>query len=242
MAETLEDDVEPSPPTAERVAARAMVLSAVSCRAAIEKDAGKSGAEKLRKRVLPWLERIGAAGEIEPAENTLISTQLGKLAAKTGMNASWQSEGVAVLAWALQCSDLPPVYVQCEMADTANSMGFLDDGENTPMHSPRLRDPAEIEKWADTYLTLHWRLRLLESDPGPKDFVSCVSACTWGFLRLDQLELVDNDIAIDGVRIDKLDYSKYRETLSIVQERHRHSIGCSALSPSTPKSPRTHSA
>jgi hypothetical protein len=100
-------------------------------------------------------------------------------------------------------------------------MGFLEDRENTPLHDPRLRDIAEIEKWADMYLTLHWRLRLLESDPGPKDFVSCVARCNWGPLRLDELELVDNDIAIDGVRIDKLDYNKYRQTLSIVQERHQ---------------------
>ncbi|MGA9070966.1 MAG: hypothetical protein WB424_11965, partial [Terracidiphilus sp.] len=53
------------------------------------------------------------------------------------------------------------------------------------------------------------------------DFVSYVTACNWGSLRLDQLDLIDNDIAVGGVRIDKLEYDKYRETLSIVQERHQ---------------------
>ncbi|MGA9071269.1 MAG: DUF4272 domain-containing protein, partial [Terracidiphilus sp.] len=155
----MEDEITTMPPTAERVAARAMVLSAVSCRGAIESDAGKPEAEDLRLRILPWLEQIGAADEMELAEKILISTLLGKLDRKKCVNASWQSEGMAVLAWSLHCANLPPVHLQCESADTANSMGFLDDRKNTPMECPHLREAAEIEKWADTYLTLHWRLR-----------------------------------------------------------------------------------
>jgi len=221
MTEIADEDIESIPPTPERVAARAMVLAAVSCRGAIEKDADKPGAEELRKRILPWLEEIGAASELESTETALISTPLGKIDRKAGVNASWRSEGMLVLAWVLQCAELPRVHIQCDPADTANVMGFLDDRENTPLHDSRLRNITEIERWADTYLTLHWRLRLLESDPGPKDFVACVAACNWGPLRLDQLELVDNDISIDGVQIDKLDYTKYRQTLSIAQERHQ---------------------
>jgi hypothetical protein len=221
MAEILDEDVDPIPPTAERVAARAMVLAAVSCRGAIEKDAGKAGAEKLRQRILPWLESIGAASELEPAETALIATPLGLLDQKARFNASWQSEGMAVLAWALHCAELPLIHAQCEPADTANAMGFLDERENTPMDNPVLRNEDEIGEWTDTYMTLHWRLRLISSHPGPMDYVSCVDATTWYPLRLDDLELVDNDIAIDGVRIDKLDYDKYRQTLSIAQERHQ---------------------
>src|ERR1017187_3006619 len=154
MEEIQDDDIEPVPPTAERVAARAMVLSAVSCRGAIETDAEKPGAEELRKRILPWIERIGAASELERAETSLIATPLGLLDQKTRFNASWQSEGMVVLAWALQCAELPPVHIQCDPADTANAMGFLDDRENTPMHGPILRNEDEIGEWADTYMTL----------------------------------------------------------------------------------------
>ena len=221
MAEIADEEFESVPPTPERVAARTMVLSAVSCRGAIEKDADKPGAEELRTRILPWLESIGADSELEPAESSLIATPLGLLDQKTRFNASWQSEGMVVLAWALQCAELPPVHIQCDPADTANAMGFLDDRENTPMHGPILRNEDEIGEWADTYMTLHWRLRLISSNPGPLDFVSCVAAATWYPHRLDHLDLVDNDVSIDGVRIDKLDYSKYRQTLSIVQERHQ---------------------
>jgi hypothetical protein len=33
--------------------------------------------------------------------------------------------------------------------------------------------------------------------------------------------LIDNDISVGGIRIDQREYNKYRETLSIVQERHQ---------------------
>jgi hypothetical protein len=221
MEKVLDDEFTPTPPTAERVAARALVLSAVSCRALIEEDAGKQGAEDLRLRLLPWLETIGAAEELEPAETTLIATPLGKLEEKKGVDASWQSEGMVVLAWALGFAELPPVHVQCEPSDVANCMGFLDDRENTPLHNPRLRDGSEIEKRGDTYLTLHWRLRQFSINSAPMDFSAYALACKWATMRLDELEFQDNDLAIDGVRIDKVEFKRFREVLSITQERHQ---------------------
>jgi len=221
MNDILDDDFEPEPPSAERVAARALVLSAVSCRALIEKDAHKPGAEGLRKEILPWLEAIGAIGEAEPAEIALISVPLGDLDPKRGLDPSWRSEGMAALAWVLGFSELPQVHVQCEPSDTAKSLGFLEDIEDTAMHRPRLRDPNEIERRTDTYLTLHWRLRQLSFDPMPMDFVAYASACKWAAMRLDELEIIENDLAIDGVLIHKVKNKKYHEVCSITQERHQ---------------------
>lgn len=66
------------------------------------------------------------------------------------------------------------------------------------MHRPHLLDPVEIEGFADLYLTLHWRLRQQLCSPGTLDLVDYVSKCNWGSLRLDGLELQDNDLAIAG--------------------------------------------
>lgn len=221
MEETMEDEFTLRPPDANRVAARAVVLSAVSCRALIEKDAHNPGAETLRQKVVRWLDSIGVTEEMEPAEVTLLSTPVGKLDRKTQLNATWQSEGMVVLAWALHCAELPPVHIECEPSDTANAMGFLDDRPNTPLHRPVLRVRSEIESWADTYLTLHWRLRQFSLEASPMDLVAYVSACSWASLRLDHLETLDNDLAIDDVRIDKFENATYRRTLSITQERHQ---------------------
>jgi hypothetical protein len=203
------------------VAARALVLSAVSCRGLIEKDALRPGAESLRQEVVAWLDRIGAAEELEPSEIVLLTTPLGKLDSKAAMDAGWRSEGMVALAWVLGNAKLPLVHVECEPSDIANGIGFLEDRANTPLHCPRLCEMAEIEAWADTYLALHWRLRKHSSEAESMDFVKYASTCKWGNLRLDHLEILDSDLAIGEVRIDNVDESVFRETLSIAQERHQ---------------------
>jgi len=221
MKDIPDDDFEPEPPSARRVAARALILAAISCRALIEDDAAKDGAEELRASILPWLESIGTLGEAESSEVDLIATPLGALDDKRGLNVSWRSEGMAALAWVLNVSDLPPVNIQCEPSDVANCLGFLDDAENTPIQNPRLRDAVTIKNLTNTYLTLHWRLRQHSLAPSPIDFVAYASACTWANMRLDDLEIVDRDLAIDGVRIDRVSEARYHEVCSITQERHQ---------------------
>jgi len=218
---TLDDESELTPQTADRVAARAMVLSSISCRGAIERDFEKPGAEVLRQRILPWLVTIGVSSELEPIEKDLLETPLGKLDSRNALNSQWRSEGLVVLAWALKWAELPRPQDQCDPSELANSLGFLDERRNTPLHNPALRPNEEIETWGDTYLTLHWRLRLITSYPGTMDFIEVVDKCEWGPLRIDQLEIVENDVAIDGVRIDKIDAKKHGELLSIARERHQ---------------------
>lgn len=218
--EELQEDV-PTPPSPQRVAARAIVLAAVACRALIESDAKKPGAEQLRLDVSEWLQRIGVANEMEDSESSIVSVPLGKLDRKAGIDASWCSEGMVVLAWALGRVPLPAYYEQCDPSEVANEMGFLCDRDATVLDRPILRDPSDIQVQAETYLTLHWRLRQFSVDSKTMDFPAYVSDCAWGPLRLDGIELFDGDLAVNGIRIDRLDNSDFRATLSIVQERHR---------------------
>jgi hypothetical protein len=210
-----------TPPSAGRIAARALVLAAVCCRALIEKDAGNPGAEQLQKNVIEWLGRVGAAVEAEPSELDLLSTPLGGLDNRRQIDASWCSEGMVVLAWVLGHASLPAFYAECEPGDVANAMGFLGERETTPLQRPQMRDANEITRWEETYLTLHWRLRQYSVEPVPMDFAAYVSSCSWGPLRLDELQLCEGDLAIEEVRLDRIGYLEFRRTLSIVQERHR---------------------
>jgi hypothetical protein len=219
----LEKDTEDSlrPPTPERVAARALVLSAVSCRAFIEKDTCKSGAEQLRQDVLSWLDRIGLSPELDEREAALLSTPLGQLDKKTIVENSWYCEGMVVLAWVLGSVPLPPFYSECDPSNVANAMGFLADRAATVLNHPQMRDSNEISAFEETYLTLHWRLRQFSVEPGSMNFAAYVSSCKWGPLGLDRIELCDDDLAIEGIRIDRLEPVRFRKTLTIVQERHR---------------------
>lgn len=219
LEEIIEDS--PTPPILDRIAARAMVLSAVVCRAFIEKDADKPKAEKLREDVVEWLTTIGVAEEMEPSEAVLLLTPLGELSRPCVIDASWKAEGMVVLAWVLGRASLPVFYAQCEPSEVANAMGFLAGRESTVLKQPRLRPSSEVSVTEETYLTLHWRLRQFSIDSKPIDFAAYVASCNWGPLRLDQVNLCEGDLAIDGVRIDRLPYAVFRQTLSIVQERHR---------------------
>lgn len=214
------DDFPLNPPLPSRVAARALVLAAISCRGLMEKDAGDPAAEELRQQIYPWLDAIGAAEELETPETALLLTPLGGLDEKKTISMSWQSEGMVVLAWALEHAELPAIHVECNPREIANGMGFLDERRETPPYSPQLREPAEIEIWADTYLTLHWRLREFSLRPVAMDFVDYASKCQWASLRLDNLEIQDRELAIDGVRLDELESTVVRRTLGITQERH----------------------
>ena len=53
------------------------------------------------------------------------------------------------------------------------------------------------------------------------DFAAYVAKCQCGTLRLDQVKLCQDDLAVDDIRLDRLPQTTFRQTLSIVQERHR---------------------
>jgi len=221
MDEGSEDQEVCVPPEAQRVAARANVLAAVSCRGLIEKNENRLAAEELRSRVVAWLIRLELDHEMEEEERSLLATRLGALEDRSRVDASWLSEGMVVLAWALGCADLPRYDEQCDPKSIADRMGFLADRPRTCLAAPRLRDSTEIEHWTDTYLTLHWRLQQFSLDRSPMDFVNFVSRCTWGPLTTEELELIDGDLAVQGHRIDRISEGSYRTALSIAQERHR---------------------
>jgi hypothetical protein len=207
-------------PPAERVAARAIVLSAVACRGLIEKDASNPGAEDLRRRVCSWLGDLGIMDEAEEHERRLLTTPLGNLGERDTIDASWKSEGMLVLGWALGLLSLPSYDQECQPGDSANLLGFLEDRTSTPLAEPDLRAAAEIEHWTEAYLTLHWRLRQYSLHPEAIDFNSYVESCRWGPLSLAELQLIDGDLAIGGARLDSVPEPIFSRTLSIVQERH----------------------
>src|SRR5579871_6385568 len=167
-----------------------MVLSAVACRALIEKDAGKPGAEKLREDVVQWLTNIGIAGEMEAAEATLLSTPLGKLDRRSAIDASWSAEGMVVLAWVLGRASLPMFDVQCEPSEVANAMGFLAERESTVLPHPLLRDASEVSVGEETYLTLHWRLRQFSTDSKPHGFSRVCGCMRLGTVKAGSGEVV----------------------------------------------------
>ena len=214
-------DEAPVPPTPLRVAQRALVLCAVSCRGFIEDGAGDEGAEGLAVRLLPWLREQGLAGELEPHEADLLATKLGALDPQARTNATWRSEGLAVLAWALGRHGLPAYDEQVDPREVAESLGFLEDGAGALLAAPRLRPQAELDAYRHAVFSLHWRLRQFGIDGKAMDFAEFAGRAWFGPMSLEGLRLIERDLAIGAVPIARAGRDDYRRCASTAQERHQ---------------------
>jgi len=221
MPAKAEEAEEPIPPTPERVARRALVMSAVVCRAFLERDAGNEEVEELRKRLDRWLRDLGIADELEEWEAELLRKPLGALQSRESIDASWLSEGLAVLAWAMGRYELPGYDESVDPQDVTGSLLFLQDEARELLRVPRLRPAAEIEAFQNTVFSLHWRLRQYQLAPAPMNFEEFARTAWFGPLSLDGLRLAENDLAIGALPISVAPEAELSHCHSVAQERHR---------------------
>jgi hypothetical protein len=102
------------PPDAARVAARALVLAAVTARGNIERDTDKGQASENHHWLCRWFDAVGVAREAEPDEDALIRAPVGCLEQQDIIDAMWRGEAIVVLAWSLTCAGLPRYDETCD--------------------------------------------------------------------------------------------------------------------------------
>lgn len=150
------------PPTARRVAERAHVLATVICRAFLEIQRDTiEDAEGLRGNLLAWLASLDISAELEPHELALLQSTVGHADEKATINASWRGEGLAVLAWALRCFELPAYDVSVFPPDPVQErIGFMNAATATALlDGATLRGSEEISRFASHMTIVNWRLR-----------------------------------------------------------------------------------
>src|SRR5262249_6982559 len=104
-----EEDWQPEPPSADRVARRAVALMILSARAVVERDpAGSPKVGSFYQRLVDWTGKLGIEDEFETWEHQALNTPPGALDQQTALNAMWRIEGLTVLAWALSRTELLP--------------------------------------------------------------------------------------------------------------------------------------
>jgi hypothetical protein len=219
-----EDALEPEPPTAERVARRTLALTAVTARAVLERDHGPdAGTADKQKRLLEWVADGGFEDELEPEERKALRAKPGKLDHQTAVNCMWRLEGLGVLLWALKRYDLPRYETLVNIDDVWTAAGFLRDpaAPGGILVKPRLRPASELETFRTQMLGYHWRLRDFEHvKQEPMDFKAFAADCWFGSFDVRPFDLIDNDLALQGVRIDKADPDVFSTVRSLATERH----------------------
>jgi hypothetical protein len=197
----------PTPPSARRVAARALVLATVVRRAYLEmnlKDTPADSWNPQREHLCAWLRDLGIAGELEPQERDFLQAPCGQVDQQLVTNAACRGEGLAVLAWALNRFGLPAYDEEAFPPDPAQeSIGFGNlQLAREALNSGILRPATEIERFAIHATVVTWRLRTFRLYPGPWDLV--------GYLRsqpsfrepwLEGLRIVDGDLAVGDLAI-----------------------------------------
>jgi hypothetical protein len=219
-----EEFIEPRPPSADKVARRALVLSVVSCRGLVEGHPtnSKEGRD-LAKRSDLWLHVIGLEDELSDWERQILAAPLGDLAARDQINASWLSDAVTVLAWSLGRFELPGFEEQCDPVAAANSLGCVQPPDSTALKQPRLRPPEELQEYNDFIYNLHWRVRDFSLNRRSYDFES-LARKAWGEPVLRHgLRIQKKDLCVRGVPISSAKESDWRTLVIITQERHRAS-------------------
>jgi hypothetical protein len=222
----MEDEpyTESPPPSADKVARRALILSVIACRGIVDGDKENSDdAAKLANRSYQWLLTLGLETDFSDWERTIFNTPFGQLANQDRVNASWLSEAVVVLAWSLGKSDLPDFSEQCDPAASANTLGFLQSFEATALNSPALLPSEALQEYNEFVYNVHWRVRDFSLNKKSYDFESLAKKA-WGDPVIRHgLTLSEKDISLQGVPLSKTAESIWRPFASITRERHQAS-------------------
>jgi Domain of unknown function (DUF4272) len=197
------DEIERNPPSVKRVVERALVLASLCCRGGIEQDAGNPKAEAFRQQVFEWLKQSGAETESEPAERSMLLTPLGRLSREQHASATWQAEGLVVLAWALYLAGLPAYETAANAKSLADSFGWLTDRASKIVGEVKLRPEGEIQGLADKLFALDWRLADFQLKKSPLNFVDFAMTAWFGPLNVEGLKFVNSDLSIGGYSISE---------------------------------------
>jgi hypothetical protein len=209
-----------TPPEAARVLRRAWALASIAERGFIE-AAARPDAEGALFRLRAWVDLSGTRTELEPEERALVDAPLGSLHRQQVADATWRSEGVAVLAWSLGLAELPSHDEQADTEALAAVLGFGPLAPDAATPAPSLRNADELERAERRLLAIHWRLRELQVSPGPVDFVRFSQDAWFGAFDLFGIAVAERDLAVGGAPISRADDDLVRITASIAAERHQ---------------------
>lgn len=214
------------PPSAKRVAARALALAAVSARGLMELHAsGQESNESLeesRAKSLAWCQETGIRDELEDAEWQIINTPVGELSDRQHLDSIWRFEGLAVLLWALQLQDMPRYDEVAEADILLPAAGFLNtENALATLKAPSLRPANEINEYGKQILAFHWRLRDFGLNPQPMDFRKFGETAWFGPLDMAWADFDEtNELTIGGMALHKADEDTLSTCSSIASERH----------------------
>lgn len=205
--------------TPESIYRRALALAYLTCRALIDADPNPR-ARQMAEKIMFFIDGVGLASALLPHEMRLLKAPFGTLSEEECAATSWLSEGMMVLAWAIGMAELPKPGEKCHPGPASIRLGMFQAGTGERLAQANLRDPMEIETKSLTYLALNWRIGRFVANPAEKvNFAARLKDPESPHLLVDEVELVDGDMAIDGLPLSQVPHERAGEVFFIVRER-----------------------
>lgn len=212
------------PPDAQRVARRALILSAIVCRSNSDHDPTNPDAIDLWGRLKTWIESLDVAAEIKPAEKELIYAPLGSLDDRKRIQATWQAEGFGILAWALGRFPLPKYDQKVDPYELTDSLAFLSEEAADIIKSAELRPRAELNACRELLYAVHCRLRQFFRDKQARSIAAWIEPPWLETLEIESPLGTTGDLRVGDVEIADAHEDAVRQHEWAVCERHRAAI------------------
>lgn len=154
----------------QQIARRALILGAISFRYALEvTDNPRAG--KLSQSLLPWLCKLECDNEIDPIEQDLLSTPLGRLGDSLMIDARWAGENAAYFCWTLKILGPLEVTRPDDQSRLPVALSILRPEAAEILRSASIRKEAEIRDVCTQILLIKSILRESRVPPPASEII-----------------------------------------------------------------------
>ncbi len=215
-------DVESHPPSAERVAKRALVLAAVGDRGLTENERDQAeDPEGHRLKILAWIDDVSLGDEVEPEEWKALQRPVGFMEHQSMVDAVWRLEGLGVLFWSLGQYALPDYDRLVDPSEFWRVTRVFDaKASREIVGRAALKSAHELEEYRKHATMVHWRLVNYRLRPHAIDFVEYSRDCWIGSFDIGRFHIIDRDMAVGGEPIAQADPGHVMICESAARERH----------------------
>jgi hypothetical protein len=216
-----DDRIDLTPPDPQRVARRALILSALVCRSNSDSEPSNPDAIELWERLKGWVERLDLAVEMEPREREMLYAPLGTLDEKRRIRGTWDVEALAIMAWALRRFPFPKHDEQVNPYEVTDSVWFLSDDAAEVIQSAELRSPEELNACRELFYAIHCRLREYLRTRSPSNFSEWIEVDWLNALGIEIPLAPQQDLRIDDIELALAEDEKIKQCEFVTSERHR---------------------